>query len=168
MSISTDSDTQEIIEQRVAPALSRTPNRVPNYQPRNLGHIDLTEVDASNDHDVDIDLTVKSDPDEPVFLCHKSTSKNKRTEDEEIRWREETVNKKKRNETKGVKFHSDASLRRSPGRESGAKSNLRQVYVSPFGYPCEPTLMIGLVELQSIVHRPQSYLKLKNHVQGLW
>jgi len=168
MSISTDLDTQEIIQQRVAPALSRTPNRVPSYQPRNLGHIDLTEVDESNDNDVDIDLTVELDPDEPVFLCHKSTSKNKRTEDEEIGWKEETVSKKNRNETKGVRSHSGTSLRRSSGGESSAKSNLRQVYVSPFGCSCELTSMIGLVELQSIVHPPQSYLKLKNYVQGLW
>lgn len=148
--MSTDSDTQGIIEQRVVPALSRTPpNRVLNYQPRNLGHIDLTEVDTSNDHNVHIDLTVESDPDEPVFLCHKSTSKNKRTEDEEIRWRrrEETVSRKKRKETKRVKSHSGVSFERSPGRESGVKSDLRQVYVSPFGYLCEPTLMIGLIEL---------------------
>jgi len=148
MSISIDSDSEGIIEQRVVPALSgRPPNRVLNYHSRNLGHIDLTEVDTSNDHGKQIDLTVESDPDEPEFLCHKSTSKKKRTEDEEIRWRE-TVSRKKRKKMKG-----DISFRRSPRRESGVKSNLRQVYVPPFGYLCEPTSMIGLVELRVTAHR---------------
>jgi len=141
MSIPTSrEDTERIIGQRVTPTLSGPAPS--NHQLRNLGEIDLTEVDASDNCDCDmhIDLTVmsESDPDELVFLCHKSTTKKKRNEEEETGRREEAVDRARR---KRVKSYNSVSSRRSPGRQSNAMNNLRQVFVSSFWYLRESTLI---------------------------
>ena len=129
--------TERIIGQRVTPTLSGPAPS--NHQPRNLGEIDLTEVDAPDNCDCDmhIDLTVmsESDPDELVFLCHKSTTKKKRIEEEETGRREEAVGRTRR------KSYNSVSSTRSPGRESNAMNNLRQVFVSSFWYLRESTLI---------------------------